>query len=1104
MSALRKAAPALALALAFAGPGAGADPDEAWIGRAATAPDIRPLLVLLVDTSESMARALEVAAPYDPTGSYAGACRADRVYWRRRPGPAPDCDGAQWISLAAATERSGWRCRAGSEALASTGVYVASRAAQWEGRPGGGYWRELRAGDDGAVECRADRGTHGGEAGPWFAAEDEAAPWSRDSRREIRWDAPPFADVHVFFSGNYLNYLAQALPAANTTLYDWLTGQVVAAAASVDEIHVALARLSHDGGAGDDAGEGGMIVVADAPLPAGAGRIAELLSAWRPAGPAPLGEALTEVAAWLSGETVGYGLASSAAPGEPLPSSADSRDPADPGRYRSPYSHACRAVTVGLLTSAAPSADATAAAAAGRLPGFDPGACADGCLPALARWMADSDLLAARPGRQFAQLHLLVPEASGAVAVDTARAARSALVDLRDPLALAMLLAQALQHDAAAGARAHPRISSPAYLPADASVLYSLSEPRHRMRWPGNLRRYRLAAGGSLLAAPAVVDRDGAPVFDEGTGEVLPETRSLWADAPDGAATSAGGAAGRLPAPQERGIHADLSDAPLTADANRIAPGNPSLSRELLGLSPQDPRTLTELVEWLQGRDVFDQDLDADTTAARQDLADPGTHPPAVLRHADGTATAFIATSDGMLHAVDVADGAERWALLPRPLLAHAGEVAADDPTTARRHGLDGRLVASVSDTDRDGLIDPARGESALMVAGFGRAGTGYYAVDVSQRDDPGLRWAHSAASLPGFARSWPEPVVARMRVDPARQSPGLEVVVLAGGYDPAERVGALSEPDPGAALAILDAHSGELLWMAAGRDVPAADVSPQAMRYSMPSAPRLVDRDGDGLVDLMYAVDLAGQLWRVDVAPAADGPSSIDLRVIATLGNGDQTAPRRFFHTPDVAYEPVGGRERLVVAFGSGRLSRPRETITADRFYAVFDELAGQSPDAAPVTDAELDDVSDATAVVGAAARGWKRRLEAHGPGEKVAGVASTFDHRLRFTTHRPLPPASDAPCGPPPAQNRLYTLDVRTGRAWRRLGDEERPSEELAGGGLPPGLRIVLPGEAAGSCTTSGCGAPVLLVGSLARRIEFRKVPVKTSWRQLDAPAD
>src|SRR5690606_2357344 len=119
-------------------------------------------------------------------------------------------------------------------------------------------------------------------------------------------------------------------------------------ARSVAALDIALARFSHDGGNGDAAADGGMLVLPPLAAPAAAPVLNAWLGAWRPAGPAPLAEATAEVARWFAGATVQFGWASQAAPNEPLPSAPAAVNGA---RYSSPFVASCRAVTLGLATA---------------------------------------------------------------------------------------------------------------------------------------------------------------------------------------------------------------------------------------------------------------------------------------------------------------------------------------------------------------------------------------------------------------------------------------------------------------------------------------------------------------------------------------------------------------------------------------------------------------------------------------------------------------------------------------------------------------------------------------------------------------------------------
>ena len=1083
---------------------AGASSDEAWLHRAELPPGSRPLLVLLVDTSDAMAGLVDAPLAYDPARDYAAAhpgtaCPADRVYWRLGPGPAPACDSPRWISGATDDPARGWKCQAGEVALASTGVFVARRAAQWAPRGTGGFWGPLSPGEDDPVECREDRGRHGETAGAWFAADGARGPWHSSDTDEPRWDAPPLSDAYVFFTANYLNYLASD-ERMRITRFEWLARRIVDAARSVQGLDLALARLSHDGLGGDDDGRGGMVALAPAGLPESVPELGSLLDEWLPGGPAPLAETLAEVLRWLAGEPLYFGLDSHAAPGNPLPSAAAVRDAVDSTRYLTPFTPACRPVMLGIATAGLASADDGAAAALGdQSAGGGVADCAGDCLALATGLLTHADLRRATPGVQSVDLRFLAPvESRSGLATAIAAGGRRPL-DLDDRHAIIALFAHAMQNDAAVGADQRLSAAGLEYAPfvsPDTAVYYALSAAVPYPPWPGNLRRYRLADSDAAAAGPAVTDRNDGPVFDANSGRLVPGSRSEWSDLPDGSDIARGGAAAQLPDPDVRRVFTDLTTEPLTAAANRFSADNPALTRARLALEASDPRSTADVVAWTLGRDAFDEDADGIRDEARGGLGDPGLQPPRVLRYtAGGPALAFVATQDGLLHAFDAETGEERWAFLPAALLARLAGLAPGHRSLSRRFGLDGPLTLAWHDRDHDGRLVGADGDRAWLLGSLGRAGTGYFALDVINPDAPRSLWSLDDGDLPGFGQSWPAAVLARMRLADGSVR---RVALLAGGFDPAEDSSVAPARSLGAAVAIIDAEDGGVLWRAGG--AADADLEVPELRRSAATPPRVLDSDGDGLDDRLYLLDIGGQLLRIDF-PRGEVGSGATATLVARLGTDALAGPRRFLAPPDVVPIERDGVRKLAIAAGSGWLSRPRAPDGNDAFFVVFDSLAGPRPSQV-LGEQDLADVTVAPHEAPADAAGWMLRLALHGSGEKTAGASFTFDHRLRFATYQPRPPTDDAPCGPPAGTSRLYTLDVRTGRPLNWIGDRPVPDEEIVGAGLPSGLDVAFPAAPDGACGAGTCTRqPFALAGGNSIALDFANEPRRTSWRQLDA---
>jgi type IV pilus assembly protein PilY1 len=508
--------------------------------------------------------------------------------------------------------------------------------------------------------------------------------------------------------------------------------------------------------------------------------------------------------------------------------------------------------------------------------------------------------------------------------------------------------------------------------------------------------------------------------------------------------------------------------------------------------------TLDDLAAWLRGSDALDADADGDRTEPRHALGDPGLEPPPVLRYAGepGRSLLFVSTADGLVHALDGETGSERWSFLP----AAGGAVlrALADPAETRvRLGRAGALRLSRLDLDGDGAIDAAAGERASLLLALGAGARGYVALDVSEPDRPRLAWSIGGDALPGLGETLAPPLAARMLIDAARQRGDARVAVLTGGYDPLQRLRGAAMDGVAGRLAIVAVASGDILWQATAAAGPGVSLVEPGLAASFAAGPRAVDADGDGLAERLYALDVAGRLWRFDFA-GGGATASLVARLGTAAGPGDAAAVRRFHAVPDVVYLRDGPAARLALAFGSGWAERPRDAAVDDRFYVVFDTLGG----AAPSTPLGEDDLVDVTGgePAPAGAPGWLYRLDAHGAGEKTWGRSVTLGRRLFFTTWQPLPPSADAPCGPPRGVARLYTLAIATGLPLEFVDDAPRPSVELPGEAPPPPLRLALPirdGEPCADCDTG----IRLLIGDRAVPTSVGGGPVKTSWRRLES---
>ncbi|MFZ6687741.1 pilus assembly protein [Undibacterium sp. SXout11W] len=136
-----------------------------------------------------------------------------------------------------------------------------------------------------------------------------------------------------------------------------------------------------------------------------------------------------------------------------------------------------------------------------------------------------------------------------------------------------------------------------------------------------------------------------------------------------------------------------------------------------------DPRLTTDMVAYLRG----DQTNEASGQYRQRQylFGDAVNASPLVISipvttgtTASVVTTVYQAANDGMLHAIDSANGNELWSYIPRSVLPKIADLAS--PSYSHEFLVDGTPVAA------------AVGTKTILVGGVGIGGTGFYALDIS------------------------------------------------------------------------------------------------------------------------------------------------------------------------------------------------------------------------------------------------------------------------------------------------------------------------------------------------------------------------------------
>jgi type IV pilus assembly protein PilY1 len=720
--------------------------------------------------------------------------------------------------------------------------------------------------------------------------------------------------------------------------------------------------------------------------------------------------------------------------------------------YTSPISHECQSNHVVLLTDGIPSADGNAVTTISG----DLGSClgteyGEGgkCAIEVARHMATNDLSNAVPDTNNVKTHAigfnfttqwLKDIASNTNGDGTFHEAASA-----DDLvaAFASILNDIRSQD---NSFAAPAITVDQFSPLTnrEDVYLTLFQPSSNPRWRGNLKRYKFSGNPPLLRDVTPL---AEPAIDPTTGSIKPTARSGWSSVVDGDQIALGGAAEQLNHIGRKVVTYNGVSTALMAASNLIHEDNNLISAADLDATNGAERE--KILKWARGIDVQDDDGDGVDTDTRNEIADPLHSQPTIVNYG-GTATnpdsvVFFGTNQGYLHAIDAETGGELFSFVPSHLLKKLKISMDNQPSSPKPYGMDGDITVWRNDANRNREIESNLGEHVYLYAGMRRGGENYYALDVTDKNNPKHLWTIEGGTgeFARLGQSWSKPVLGKIRLNGSV----IDVLVFAGGYDVAQDSKTVRSADTtGNAVFIVNANTGELIWEASAS--PASELTMANMIYSMPSDPTVIDLNGDQMIDQIYIADLGGQIHRFDMnLNAATKQDLVSGGTIANLAGDTVQTNRRFFYQPDVSLINDRGSRFLSVSIGSGNRADPLETTVNNRFYMIrqpvesqagigygrFDGLSYKAiKDTPDLFDATSNVIMQGNATQRAMAQqalndasGWFLELEA--AGEKNLSSSITINSQIVFSTYLPLAPATA--CGAAIGSGRAYAVNVLDG---------------------------------------------------------------------------
>lgn len=336
-------------------------------------------------------------------------------------------------------------------------------------------------------------------------------------------------------------------------------------------------------------------------------------------------------------------------------------------------------------------------------------------------------------------------------------------------------------------------------------------------------------------------------------------------------------------------------------------------------------------------------------------------------------------TTEGSLRMAKATDGQEKFAFIPRTILKQQKEALAlgferkekDSPY----FGVDAPWATSAvydyeEKTENKKKSQSIKAKEMYAYGGLRMGGVGFYGLNISNPDAPELAFAISKGAkgqdFDRLGQTWAKPTIAKIKTNAT--SSGLQkdrlkdVLIFGGGYDMcyenprfelndahniANHVGddvsncVGKTHAEGNAIYMVDAKSGELL--ASWSSDSTAPGQASEMKHSIVSEIVALDRNNNGIVDSLYASDLGGQLFRIDLKEGV-APGSMTRRVVRVFNANEgvvtpldptkqlsandiekREIPFRFYEKPAVSfYDREKGGTVAMVNIASGDRSSP------------------------------------------------------------------------------------------------------------------------------------------------------------------------------------
>jgi type IV pilus assembly protein PilY1 len=397
-------------------------------------------------------------------------------------------------------------------------------------------------------------------------------------------------------------------------------------------------------------------------------------------------------------------------------------------------------------------------------------------------------------------------------------------------------------------------------------------------------------------------------------------------------------------------------------------------------------------------------------------ITDP-TYNSFVSANQNRTPMIYVGANDGMLHAFNANNGQEKFAFIPNGVFANLANLTSTTYNLAHQFFVDGSPSA--------GDVKFSDGTwHTVLVGGLNDGGQSIYALDVTHpalvTTETGLAsdvlWEFTDSTL---GLTYSRPVLALTNVTSATNAnPNGFLVFFGSGYNNSDGNDYLYAVNPQtgklvAKINLCAAVSGACLTTIPN-GLSSVVVANSGGNISQP-------------VDTVYAGDLQGNLWKINVGNANPSSWTVTLLFQACSATTCSSSNRQpITVTPAVSLAPpFPGVIGTVVYFGTGQyLGVPDQTTTQTQsFYAILDNGSGSTVTKSQLVQQTITDVAAGASTAGGGTTtvatrtvtnnsvnwtsqlGWYMNLP--DSGERVVTDPRLYDGEVVFTTYVPAPGA-------------------------------------------------------------------------------------------------